>query len=178
VKKEKLCYTLSTEHTPEQGEIYHLHTKEGEPFEMRLATREDIPELIETERSAVGLKTYSPMLTEEEWKEAFIAGDVFLMIYNGKVVGNFSYEQKAPDRIYLSGLVVSPELRGKGIGSAVLSWFLARHEDVPYIDLYTHPENLARKLYESFGFVFKEKIENCYGDGEPRVLLVRTKEVK
>lgn len=53
---------------------------------------------------------------------------------------------------------------------------LALAKSAPKIDLVTHPENTkAIRLYESLGFKIAERKENYYGDGEPRVVLVKNK---
>jgi len=39
------------------------------------------------------------------------------------------------------------------------------------IELVTHPDNPALKLYESLGFTVESRKENYWGDGEPRLVL-------
>jgi ribosomal protein S18 acetylase RimI-like enzyme len=46
--------------------------------------------------------------------------------------------------------------------------------DAVRLELVTHPENdHALRLYGSLGFKVEEEISNYFGDGEPRVKLVR-----
>jgi ribosomal-protein-alanine N-acetyltransferase len=46
-------------------------------------------------------------------------------------------------------------------------------ELVKRIDLVTHPDNTkAINLYESLGFKIESTIENYFGDGEPRIVMV------
>jgi ribosomal protein S18 acetylase RimI-like enzyme len=38
----------------------------------------------------------------------------------------------------------------------------------------THPENAgALRLYMSLGFKVESRIEDCFGDGEPRLVMAR-----
>jgi len=79
----------------------------------------------------------------------------------------------------LSGLMVKPEFQGKGIGREAMRQVLEEVSDVERIWLATHPSNTpAIKLYLSFGFIIEEKIENYFGDGEPRIIMSRKKKDK
>ena len=69
------------------------------------------------------------------WKKELQNHEVFLIKKGKEVVGNFSYQHKSPDHIYISGLVVSPEYQGKGIARAVLELFLSQHLEAKRIDL-------------------------------------------
>ena len=137
----------------------------------------DIPVLIKIEQSVAGTKIYSAMLDENEWKEELQKGKVFLIMKDGKAVGNLSYEQRGNDYVYISGLVITPTYQGQGIAREVLSKLLDEFIGMGRVDLVTHPDNHpALKLYESFGFVVESRKENYYSDGEPRLVLVKTYE--
>ena len=146
-------------------------------IEYKNATFDDIPKLIEIERSVVGNKTYSPMLEEDEWGLALAEGTVLLVLKGGEVVGNASFEEQDDDgSYYISGLVIMPQFQGRGLGRIVLAKVLADMPDARRITLVTHPDNVAaRKLYTEAGFVVGDLKKNYYGDGEPRVMLVLTK---
>lgn len=135
------------------------------------ATKDDIPILITLEQSVAGPYTYSAMLDVSDWEEELTKCDVFLIKLDGATVGNVSLEHKSPEHLYISGLMIRPEYQGKGIARQVLSQVLHEHTNTQRVDLLTHPDNPARKLYESLGFVVESRIENCWGDGEPRLLL-------
>ena len=133
----------------------------------------DIPVLLELEKGVAGTNIYSPMLSEDEWKEEMQRGDVYLIERDGVVMGNLSYERQGNDRVYISGLVISPAFQGQGIGREVLSNLLVELKDVRRIDLVAHPDNqTALNLYQSLGFVVESRKENYYGDGEPRLVLM------
>jgi [ribosomal protein S18]-alanine N-acetyltransferase len=142
---------------------------------LRKVTEDDIQKLLELEKSVSGNKIYSPMLEEDEWKEELKTNSVFLIENNNQVVGNISYEKKDDDHIYISGLVVDPRFQGQGIAKKALQQILEEFKDVKRVDLVTHPENPALRLYESLGFVVESRNENYYGDGEPRLTLVLKK---
>ena len=153
-----------------------LERQESMPVSLENASEADIQELIDTEKSVSGPHTYSPTLDESEWKEELKKNSVYLIKVAGRTVGNFSYEQKSPEHLYISGIVVSPEFQGRGIAKTVLTQFLNQHKEVMRIDLVTHPDNPALKLYQSLGFEVESRQENYWGEGEPRLVLVLSKE--
>lgn len=139
---------------------------------LKNANKQDIPVLLELEKSVSGTKIYSPMLTEEEWKEELLKNKVFLIEKDNIIVGNISYENKPDNSIYLSGLVVNPHFQRQGVARSALVQLLNKLKDVSRVELVTHPENSsALALYQSLGFIVKDRRENYYGDGEPRLLL-------
>lgn len=91
-------------------------------------------------------------------------------------MGSVSYEVKSPDHIYISGLVVKPEFQGKGIATTALKQVLAKYVNAKRIDLVTHPDNPALKLYESLGFKTESRVENYWGEGQPRLVLALERE--
>lgn len=140
------------------------------------ATQSDIEGLLDIERSVVGPVTYSGMLEEADWKEEFENCSVFLIRSGSEVVGSVSYEVKSPDHIYISGLVVKPEFQGRGIATTALKQVLAKYANAKRIDLVTHPDNPALKLYESLGFKVESRVENYWGEGQPRLVLALERE--
>jgi ribosomal protein S18 acetylase RimI-like enzyme len=137
---------------------------------------EDIPTLISIEQSVSGSKLYSPMLTNGEWSEALKKNITYLITEGDTIVGEVSYEMKDLSHAYIDGLAVSPAFQGRGIAREAMGMILDELKDVGQIDLVTHPENLkAIKLYESLGFKIESRIENYFGDGEPRVRMVLNK---
>lgn len=136
------------------------------------ATTEDISTLILMEKSIGFSKTYSSMIEKYEWEEAIESGPVYVLEFDGKIVGNMTYEIKSADHVYISGLLILPEFQGKGLGKQVMSDILQEIGKVYRIDLATHPDNFkAIHLYEYFGFVIESRKENYFGDGEPRLIM-------
>ena len=76
----------------------------------------------------------------------------------------------------MSGLVIRPEFQRQGLAKQALGKLFEELKGYELVDLVVHPENSsALNLYKSFGFVVKERIENYYGDGEPRLRMVLEK---
>lgn len=139
---------------------------------LKSADEQNIPILLGLEKSVSGTKIYSPMLTEDEWKEELLKNKVFLIEKDNTIVGNISYEVRSDDSIYLSGLVVEPRFQRQGVAREALVQLLNKLKGVSRFELVTHPENIpALTLYQSLGFVVMDRRENYYGDGEPRLLL-------
>lgn len=140
------------------------------------ATLEDISALLEIEKTTMGLKTYSGYFTEEEIKY-YIKNDVVYFIKkNDEIVGSISYEIKGERHVYLSGLVIKPAFQGQGLAKQAIAKLLEELDRFKVIDLAVHPDNLsAVKLYESFGFVVKDRKEDFFGDGESRLIMVLEK---
>ena len=135
------------------------------------ATESDIGTLLELEKSVSGPKTYSPMLDEKEWMEEITHSSIFLIRSGNEIVGSVSYEVEGSEHVHISGVVVKPEFQGKGIATAALKQILNQYASARRIDLETHPDNPALKLYESLGFKVESRVEDYWGDGEPRVVL-------
>ncbi len=136
----------------------------------------DISKLVEIEKSVAGSKTYSAETNENEWQEEIKNNIVYLIEKNGETVGDISYEYKDPNHVYISGLAIDPRFHNQGIARQALNLILEELKDIKQIDLVTHPDNLpALHLYQSLGFVIESRVENYYGDGEPRLILVLKK---
>ncbi|MDP1845715.1 MAG: N-acetyltransferase [Candidatus Moranbacteria bacterium] len=89
------------------------------------------------------------------------------------LVGIISYKIRDKDHVYIGGLIIKPEFQKQGLGKQVMEKLLEELKDYKELDLVVHPENFsAIKLYKSLGFIEKSRLENHYGDGEPRLLLV------
>jgi len=142
----------------------------------KLATEKDIPTFIALEKSIGNLRTYSNMTDEKEAKDEFKKNIVHFIQYDDEIVGSVEYEIKGPDHAYISGLLVNPKFQGKGIGRETMKWLLKKLQNIKTIDLVTHPDNIvAVNLYKSLGFTIGKRIENYFGDGEPRIILALEK---
>lgn len=143
---------------------------------LREATIEDLETLVSIEKTVSNLKTYSAMVTEEEWKEELSKCKVYIIERDGIAIGDVSYEIKSDEHAYLSGFVIIPDFQGQGIGREVLARILEELKNTRRIDLVTHPHNAkAIRLYLSFGFIIESWKDNYFGDGEPRIILSKTK---
>lgn len=72
--------------------------------------------------------------------------------------------------IFLHKIMVHPDYRGKGIGSALMQQALQDAQDV--VLLTVNPENTpAVKLYESFGFNVRTRVDGYYRPHEHRLIM-------
>lgn len=93
---------------------------------------------------------------------------------NDELVGSAAYCVRADGSCYISNMAVAPAWRGHGIGRAAMEFLIKKCDHAWRIDLTTHPENFRSiPLYEAFGFVVESRIENYYGDGEPRLVMAK-----
>lgn len=143
-----------------------------EPLILKRAGKNDIEILLFIERSLDNLKTYSPILTDEEMKESLEKGVKYIIEKDGVIVGSYSYEIKSKDSVNIGGPAILPEFHGQGIAKEITQRVLEELKDYKRIDLEIHPDNLiSLKLFKSFGFVVESRMENYFGDGEPRLIL-------
>lgn len=134
---------------------------------------EDTGVLLEIEKTTRGLGVYSGYYTQEEilnWIETEV---VFLIKMGDIIVGSISYELKDGNHIYISGLVVRPEFQKMGIAREAMNLLLDKFNDVKKFSLAVHPDNHAVKLYESLGFRGESVVENYFGDGESRLIMIK-----
>lgn len=141
------------------------------PITMDVASEADIPVLIDIEQSIQKSKVYTPMITEKAWKEEFDECTVYLIKSGGISVGSLAYQEKSPDHIYVSGVAIKSEYQGKGVATQAIQKLLNLYSHASRIDLVTHPDNPALRVYQSLGFKIEERKENYWGDGEPRLVL-------
>ena len=136
------------------------------------ATIKDVDTFLELERSIGNVSTYSAMTNREEALEEMKTNVVYFIRVGDRIIGDVMYEMKSPGHAYISGLVVRPDFQGRGFGTAAMVKVLEELRDVSTIDLVTHPDNVRSiKLYESLGFIIGKRIENYFGDGEPRIVM-------
>jgi ribosomal protein S18 acetylase RimI-like enzyme len=142
---------------------------------LRKAGDGDIKRFIEIEQMAAS-KTYSAMATDKEWGEEFDKKNakIYAIVLGDKIIGDVSYEIKENCIAYISGLCIDHELHGQGIGKQAIGLILEELKNYKRIELVSHPENKnAIKLYSSFGFSTEKQMDNYFGDGEPRILMVK-----
>jgi len=131
--------------------------------------------LLAIEETAKGLIVYNWGFTDSEFLEWINTDVVYLIEEDGVMVGDISYEIKDGDHTYISGLVITPEFQRRGLARQAMLLLIDELKDFRRLSLVVHPDNHAVKLYESLGFVATERKENFYGDGQPRIIMVREK---
>jgi len=143
---------------------------------LQRASEDDMKVLIEIEQSVPKTVVYSPMLTERGWQREMAEYTVDLIKLGDKSVGSIAYTEKEPGHVYISGVIVRAEYQGRGLATNAIQQVLNKFPNASRIDLVTHPDNPALKLYEFLGFKVEERKENYFGDGQPRLVLALTKE--
>jgi ribosomal protein S18 acetylase RimI-like enzyme len=132
------------------------------------ATSSDTDRFIKIEKGVEGQKTYSAITTEDEAKKELENNIVYFVKKDKNLVGSISYEIKNSNHAYISGLVVSPDFQGQGIGRQAMLAIMPELKKYERIDLVTHPDNFkAISLYTSLGFEIESRKVNYFGDGEP-----------
>ena len=143
-------------------------------IEFVLANESDIPALLQIEASASG-RFYSAY-TENELRQFLSAGGKFFLIKRGGcVLGSTSVEADTGQSIEFGSLVLLPEFRVRGLGARVFRSGLRYFESRGYTHIHAlvHPDNRPMlRIYVAFGFTTKRRIEDAFGDGEPRLELV------
>ncbi|MBI4021113.1 MAG: GNAT family N-acetyltransferase [Candidatus Aenigmarchaeota archaeon] len=140
----------------------------------RKATMKDWRTVSVLEESASGSNTYVPITAEAEVKGYVRKSRIFLILDGRKPVGTVSYEVKAPGHAHIDGLTVAPGHQRQGIASKAMAFLMKELEPFPRVDLVVHPHNtVAVRLYLKYGFHIEGWKENHFGDGEPRIVLVK-----
>ena len=121
-------------------------------------------------------KTYSAGTSIKEWEDEFNKNNssIFIILKDETAIGDFSYDKNSDETVDITGFAIEPQFQGQGIGKKVIEIVMEDLKDVKTIRLFTHPENShAIKLYLSFGFVIKSWKDNYFGDGEPRIEMIK-----
>jgi len=148
-----------------------------ENISLRRATVEDIGSILEVEKSVIGTKIYSGLAGRDDTVKEITENVFYLILKDGKIVGDIAYEMKDENTAYISGLAVGKEFQRQGIARKAMQMLLEMLKDIEHIGLVTHPENeKAIGLYKSLGFKqIGLPMENYFGDGEARIKMVLEK---
>lgn len=145
-------------------------------MELIRATIQDVQKLLEIEKTTIGLKLYSGYFNEKEVEEYVKNSIVYLIKNNDDIIGSISYDVVDSNHADLSGLVIKPEFQKQGMARKAIELLFKELKDYKELSLCVHPDNHARKLYESFGFKVESRKENYFGDGEPRLIMIKRQE--
>lgn len=137
------------------------------------ATRKDLKAVADIEKEAQS-KTYSALIDEAELKNFINNEFVFLIKRQNVILGLIAYKIVKKNVVYLDGLVVRKKFRRKGIAKQTVTIILKKISKYPRIELLVHPSNNpALCLYLPLGFFIESWKDNYFGDGEPRLMLVK-----
>src|ERR1700743_394620 len=124
-------------------------------MQLRVMTRQDIP-------GGVRLNTIAGWnQTEADWSRFLEASPVgcFLMHDDGKIVGTsatISYEGRFA---WIGMVLVDPEYRNRGIGTALLQRAIEYLDDAAILTLKLDATPAGKPLYEKMGFVTEYEID-------------------
>jgi ribosomal protein S18 acetylase RimI-like enzyme len=124
------------------------------------------------ERLAGDARTYGPVTDLAAALREIDENRLYLFRLEGTIVGSAAYRVRGDGSVHISSVTVHPDYRRRGVARAAMRFLLELNPEAARIDLVTHPENApALALYSSLGFVIEERLEDYYGDGEPRLML-------
>jgi ribosomal protein S18 acetylase RimI-like enzyme len=143
-------------------------------FRLTTASVGDAIALLDIEKRVGVPRIYDPRETLEEALKEIAENSLYLITLGDKPIGTASFRQHADGAVYIGNIAVDPLYRNNGIARAAMEFLLNKTKHATRLELVTHPDNHpALKLYRSLGFTIEATIDNYFGDGEPRVHLVR-----
>ncbi|HLI67631.1 MAG TPA: GNAT family N-acetyltransferase [Caulobacteraceae bacterium] len=164
----------------EKGDVEYVLTREAwqalraERLSFVRATPADAARLAAHERRVADPRLYGPPLDHDACARE-IAHNVFYFVeVDGALVATAAWKRREDGSAYLSNIAVHPDFRRCGVGRAAALFLLAEAKGCARVDLVTHPDNAAAMaLYGSLGFAVESRKEDHFGDGEPRVVMVK-----
>jgi ribosomal protein S18 acetylase RimI-like enzyme len=109
-----------------------------------------------------------------ELEAAVLAGDVWILELGAEPLAYIHADRSRADRIYISGLAVSPRAQRMGLGSRLVDDFMGRLSDdlrarLPIVTI-TSPRNLVMlRLIFARGFRARWILRNYFGPGRDRL---------
>ena len=159
-----------------EGPRLSVESREDFKLSLRKATLEDADAFVALEHSVAENKTYSGILDSDEALAEFRDNEVYLFYKGTRLVGSVEFQMKSPDHAYIAGMVVHPDFQGKRVAYEAVQLLMEKLKDVKNIELVTHPENAnILSMSEKMGFKVVDRVENYFGDGEPRLVLALTR---
>lgn len=140
---------------------------------LKKATIKDIKVILALEKVA-NAKTYFARINEGEIRDCLRNEFLFLIKKRETVVGIVVYKIKRKKTVNINGLVIEPKFRGRGFARQATLLILKKVRKYSRIELMVHPHNIpALSLYLSLGFIIESWQNNHFGDGEPRLVMVK-----
>jgi ribosomal protein S18 acetylase RimI-like enzyme len=141
------------------------------------ARRKDAARFLAMEREIDIPRLYCPAASLAAAAAEIGRNRLYLLWFGGRRVGTVAFRRQTGGTVEISNLAIRPAWRGRGFARAALLFVLKRNAAAAGFVLVTHPENeAALTLYRSLGFKPRRRFENFFGDGEPRLALVRASE--
>ena len=119
-------------------------------------------------------RIYEARTSIGEVLKEIVANSFFLIEDTERIIGSISFRPLEPTGVYIGNMAVDPAARRRGTARAALQFVFDRTRGASRWELVTHPDNSAAiMLYTSAGFAAGETLENYFGDGQPRMRMVR-----
>jgi len=137
---------------------------ERRPFDYREPDSDQQSEFLTLMREKTGVyleHTLDAMgLTWTRFSDMFRSIGRVRAVYAGDVMAGFVWIELRDRILHIHGLVIEPELRGAGIGTAILCDLESEYQGrVDVIELGAHASNRrARRLYERMGYAIEETL--------------------
>lgn len=139
-------------------------------FTLQKATIADWETIEQIEKTS-DRKLYAPRVDKAEILHDITKNSVFFIVIKTKKAGFVSYLIEPDGNIEFNGLVLLPEFKGQGIAKAAFEKAIEK-TNAKHYSLFVHPENKAAiKIYTDAGFTIQSRLENHFGDGEPRLFM-------
>jgi ribosomal protein S18 acetylase RimI-like enzyme len=143
-------------------------------FRLAEAGVEDATTLLSIEKRVGVSRIYEPRVTLADALKEIAENSLYFITLADKPIGTASFRQHADGTVYIGNVSVDPQYRNNGVARAAMTFLLNKTKHATRLELVTHPDNNpALNLYHSLGFTLEATIGNYFGDGEPRVRLVR-----
>jgi len=144
-----------------------------EKISLQKATLKDLEKVAALEKESDS-KTYFAITAQQELQDFIKNESVYLIKRKKLVVGLVAYKVLKGNIAHFDGLVVRPKLRRQSIATQATALLLKSMAKYARIELGVHPHNNpALCLYLKLGFIIQSWRDNYFGDGEPRLILVK-----
>jgi ribosomal protein S18 acetylase RimI-like enzyme len=141
---------------------------------LKRADLADADETVQFESAVRNDKLYGKPLDHAAARSEIKTNVYYLNLALGRIAATGAFRLRDDASAYLSNIAVRPELRRQGLARAMMMHLLSCCSAAQSIDLAVHPDNRsALTLYASLGFAPTGCQENHFGDGEPRLIMVR-----
>ncbi|MFA5155577.1 MAG: N-acetyltransferase [Patescibacteria group bacterium] len=142
-------------------------------IKLRPATIADLKVILALEKGADS-KMYSARLKESEVRYSLQREHVFLVKLRSLTIGLAVYRVAKNQTVTINGLIIAPKYQGRGFARQAMILMLRKIRSYSRIEMMVHPHNVrALSLYLSLGFMIDSWHKNHFGDGEPRLLLIK-----
>jgi RimJ/RimL family protein N-acetyltransferase len=176
-REPELDFTADYPSGPWTGLVWSARpvlTRNGDPLTFVRATLADAERLAMHERRIAEPRLYGPPLDRDACAREIADNLLYFVELDGALAATAAWRRRDDGGACISNVAVDPDFRRRGIARAAMLFLLEKAKACTRIDLVTHPDNTAAVgLYRSLGFAVERREEDYFGDGEPRVVMLR-----